>query len=275
MGELAQAAEAAQMAQERALSGEDMFRAVLKQQIPAMRKVMPEFVTPARMLQLGMDCYRRNPQLAECPPDTVVSALMTCSALGLEPSAVDGLGRAYIIPRWNRRTRRKEAAFELGYPGAIELMLRSGKVLDIYAEVVYERDDFSYRRGTDPTIHHVPCDLDDPGRVTHVYCVATLPGGIKHLEVMNRREIEKRRQVSAAKDKGPWVDHYGEMAKKTVVLYASKWLPKSVELQRAVDADWTVAPEPAQVAAPEPVAEPVAETEPAPVAVEYETGEVA
>ena len=45
------------------------------------------------------------------------------------------------------------------------------------------------------------------------------------------------RNQSKSKNNGPWVTHYEEMAKKTVLRKLFKWLPCSVEMQKAVSLD--------------------------------------
>ena len=57
--------------------------------------------------------------------------------------------------------------------------------------------------------------------------------GNKKFEVMSRGEIEQTRASSKTPDKGPWVDWYSEMAKKTVVHRIAKLLPQSAELRTA------------------------------------------
>ena len=45
------------------------------------------------------------------------------------------------------------------------------------------------------------------------------------------------RQQSKAGNKGPWVTHFEEMAKKTALRRLFKYLPVSLEIQRAVVMD--------------------------------------
>ena len=54
---------------------------------------------------------------------------------------------------------------------------------------------------------------------------------------MSRAEIEAVRSQSKAGTKGPWVTHWPEMAKKTVIRRLFKLLPVSIEAQRAVEVD--------------------------------------
>jgi recombination protein RecT len=54
---------------------------------------------------------------------------------------------------------------------------------------------------------------------------------------MTHGEIEKIRNISRAKDNGPWKDHWNEMARKTVLRRLMKYLSLSPELANAIAAD--------------------------------------
>ncbi|MGN1209108.1 MAG: recombinase RecT [Duodenibacillus sp.] len=77
----------------------------------------------------------------------------------------------------------------------------------------------------------------DRGPMTHVYAVAQLQGGGVQFEVMSRAEIEGIRAQSKAGTRGPWVTHFEEMAKKSVIRRLFKMLPVSIEAARAVEID--------------------------------------
>jgi recombination protein RecT len=54
---------------------------------------------------------------------------------------------------------------------------------------------------------------------------------------MSKADVDKVRAQSKAGKSGPWVTHYTEMARKTVVRRLFKYLPVSIEIQRAVTID--------------------------------------
>lgn len=61
--------------------------------------------------------------------------------------------------------------------------------------------------------------------------------GGTQFEVMTRKQIELVRSLSKAGNNGPWVTHWEEMAKKTAIRRLFKYLPVSIEIQRAVSMD--------------------------------------
>jgi recombination protein RecT len=56
-------------------------------------------------------------------------------------------------------------------------------------------------------------------------------------EVMTVDEVEQVRNVSKAKNSGPWKDWWSEMAKKTCIRRLCKMLPSSVEMSEFWDRD--------------------------------------
>lgn len=211
---------------------------LLRKSWPRIAAVIGNNMSPQRLFQMYVSTINREPQLAACSVQSVLSCFMKCAALGLEPSNVDGLGRAYILPYGNKNMRgQKEATFILGYKGMIDLARRSGQIGSIAARAVHEGDEFEYSYGLEETLRHVPCA--NPGRLTHVYMVATFKDGSHYMHVMNAKEIEEaaKRSPSYGKAMSPWKSDYEAMAKKTVIRRAFPYLPVSVEAQSAAAAD--------------------------------------
>jgi recombination protein RecT len=67
--------------------------------------------------------------------------------------------------------------------------------------------------------------------------VAKLKDGGVQFDVMSRAEVESIRARSKSADNGPWVTDFAAMAVKTVVRRLFKFLPVSIEIQRAVGLD--------------------------------------
>ncbi len=204
-----------------------------------MALALPKHVTAERLARVALTEVRKNPALALCDQTSFLGALMTCAQLGLEPGGP--LGHAYLIPFENRKKGVMEVQFIVGYRGMIELARRSGQIVSIEARPVYEGDTFEVTLGLHSNLRHVP-DFDNPNRVQpdklrFVYAVAKLKDGGVQFEVMSRREVEAVRAQSRAGSSGPWVTHFEAMALKTVVRRLFKWLPISVELAAAIDAD--------------------------------------
>lgn len=236
MGALTKAAAGKGMAQQQGKSLQD----VIRSQWGKIEAVMPKHLSSERLYQITVSAINKDPKLAECDVPTLLSCVMKCSALGLEPSAVDGLGRAYILPFYNSKARKMEATFILGYKGMIDLARRSGEIASIASRAVYEGDEFDYEFGLDEHCRHIPHAIDrTPDKLTHVYMVAKFKDGGYYMDVMTKAEVDAIRKRSKAGQSGPWVTDYEAMAKKTVVRRAFPYLPVSIEAQGAASADET------------------------------------
>jgi len=197
-----------------------------KDQIEA---ALPRHMTPDRMARIVTTEVRKVPQLLNCNPKSLFGAVIQASQLGLEPGSA--LGQCYLVPYG------KDVNLIIGYRGMLDLARRSGNIISIEARAVYEHDEFSYSFGLEPDLKHTPYQGANKGELTHVYTVARLKGGGLQWEVMTRAEVEDIRKQSKAANSGPWVTHFDEMAKKTVIRRLFKFLPVSIEIQTAIGLD--------------------------------------
>lgn len=208
----------------------------LSRQFKAIQSLVPKHVTPERLCRIGLNAVSRNPKLMECTPETIVGAIVNCASLGLEPNL---LGHAYIVPFWNNKTSKMEAQFQIGYKGALDLIRRTGQVSTISAHEVYEGDKFEYAYGLEEKLIHIPSGEDDGNKITHFYACYKLKDGGSGFLVMTKTQMDKHRDTfTKSKDKqgnvfGPWKDHYISMALKTVILKLIKYMPISIEQQKA------------------------------------------
>ncbi|WP_052742145.1 recombinase RecT [Kiloniella litopenaei] len=210
-------------------------RSVLEKMKPQFKNALPKHVTPERLLRVTMTAIQNNPKLLECDRTSLFSAIMSCAQLGLVPDGI--LGQAYMIPFKVRGQMRCQ--FIPGYKGLLTLARNSGEVQSIQAQAVHENDEFEFRFGLDEKLEHIPAQ-GERGEITHFWACARFKDGGSHWDVMSRTEVESIRDGSQGyqaavrfakngKVNSPWVDHFSEMGRKTVIRRIAKYLPMDVQ----------------------------------------------
>lgn len=209
---------------------------------------LPKHITPDRFVRVLMTATIKTPKLLECTQASIFKSIFDCAAMGLEP---DGR-RAHLIPYENRRAGTVECQLIIDYKGLAELVMRSGAVSYLHADVVREGDLFDYSMGElrDHRPHFLRRDADKPaaaGQIIAAYALARMKDGASKTEVMSKDDVEAIRTRSRAGGSGPWQTDWNEMAKKTAFRRLSKWLPLSPEIRDAMDKDGDE-PDPLKVA---------------------------
>lgn len=211
------------------------------------QRAMPRGVEAVQLIRDVMTCVKQTPKLAECDPVSVLGSAMTCAQLGLRPG-VGALGHAWILPFWDSKTRGQKAQLIIGYKGYVELGHRSEQIASLHSRIVYSNDQFEVEYGAaeDKWVHRP--NLDGPrGDARLFYAVGRLAnGGYSLTDPMTVADMEEHRDKFAmAKTRegkiiGPWSDHFDAMGKKTMLLRLMALMPKSTEIQRAIDNDGSV-----------------------------------
>jgi recombination protein RecT len=207
---------------------------LIERQKGAIGRALPGSMNPDRFARILVTECKANPQLMRCEPMSMLAAVMRAAQLGLEPGP---LGHVYLVPFRNGKTGRTDVQFILGYKGIVTLARRSGSIKDLYAEVVYDGDDFDYELGLHRDLRHRRTERSDRTKVTHAYAVAHFVEGGAVFEVLDRHEIDGRRGRSKASASGPWVSDFDAMAKKSAVRALAKWLPLTIEADQAVNSE--------------------------------------
>ena len=191
-----------------------------------LQAVAASMINPRHLVSVALSAISQNKALMTCSQESLFLALAKCAITGLEP---DGQ-MAAIVPYG------KVATFVPMYMGLIDLCHRSGKVVDIDVNPVFEGDDFAFQYGTKGFLHHVPCGGgEDPGKLTHVYTLVTYPNGIVKFKVTSRKQCEaaRKRSPSGNSPKSAWVTDFVPMCCKTGIRRHYKTLPKSNEMRYA------------------------------------------
>lgn len=222
--------------------------AVIRQNLTAMqpefKAALPAHVPVEKFSRVAMTAIQSNPDLIEADRRSLFGACVKLAQDGLLP---DGREAALVIFNtkakgggWEKRVQAMPMI-----AGVLKKIRQSGEVAKVSAQVVYENDHFTVRYGFDEDVEHSPPPLNQSrGKPIGAYATAVLKDGSRLLEVMSLEEIEKVRAVSRAKESGPWVSWWSEMARKTVMRRLAKRLPMSTDLEEQVFArDETLAPE--------------------------------
>jgi len=215
----------------------DDVKAIFQTYKPLIAQAIPKHLTAERIIQVATTLISRTPELAECSVESLIGSVVQASILGFEP--IPALGQCYLIPFNNNVTGKKEVQFIIGYKGLIDLARRSDKLATIYAQAVYDKDEFSYEFGLEPKLVHKPAS-GDRGKFIYAYAVAKFTNGGFAFEVMSDSDINKIKKTSKASGSkySPWNNPediiVDEMRKKTVVRRLAKYLPASVEFRDIV-----------------------------------------
>ncbi|MBA3889813.1 MAG: recombinase RecT [Gemmatimonadaceae bacterium] len=156
----------------------------------------------------------KRPALSVCTQNSIANSLFSMVVQGLDPMKK----QAYFIVRGTQLTLLRS------YFGTIAAAKRMAGVIDVYAEAVYEGDEFEYEidRGIKRvTKHKQSLGSIDPSKIVGAYAVVDLgPDREQVTEIMAMTQI--RTSWSKGYANGPQKDQPDEMARRTVVNRALK-----------------------------------------------------
>lgn len=219
-----------------------------------------------RFISSIVSAVQSTPTLQECTSPSIVNAALLGEALNLSPSPQ--LGQFYMVPFDNKKKGCKEAQFQLGYKGYIQLAIRSGyyKKLNVLAikegelvrydpldeEVEVNLIDDDILREEAPTMGYFAMfEYENGFRKTLYWSKKKMlahaekysfafykNGGAKSLELLEQGKIPEK---DMWKYSSFWFKDFDGMALKTMLRQLiSKWGIMSIDLQNAIDKDMAV-----------------------------------
>lgn len=193
---------------------------------------LPKHITADRMVRLAMTAFSQNPGLQKCDMHSIFASVIVAAQLGLE---IGVGGQGYLVPY------KGKATFVPGWQGLVDLVSRAGRAT-VWTGAVYRGDEFDWALGDRPFVKHRPAgDGDSWKDISHVYAVGRVNGSeqaVIEVWTMDRivRHLNKFNKVGgmhyAVKDGGQNMEMY---ARKVALLQVLKYMPKSIEVQRAVE----------------------------------------
>ena len=187
-----------------------------------------------------------NSDLQECTNQSILSAALLGESLKLSPSPQ--LGQYYMVPFKNNKKGCKEAQFQLGYKGYIQLAIRSGhyKKLNVLASKEGELVRF------DPLNEEIEVNLIDDEEVREeaktigYYAMFEYTNGFRKAMYWSKKKMEAHalkysKGYAAKKGYTFWEKDFDGMAYKTMLRQLiSKWGIMSIDMQNAMESDMAV-----------------------------------
>lgn len=193
---------------------------------------LPKHITADRMIRLAMTSFSQSAKLQKCDMSSIFASVVIAAQLGLE---IGVGGQGYLVPYGTKAT------FVPGWQGLVDLVSRAGRAT-VWTGAVYQGDKFDWALGDNPFVRHQPeGDSDDWKSITHVYAIGRVNGSqypVIEVWTMDRvvRHLNKYNKVGASHyalaNGGQNMEMY---ARKVALLQVLKYMPKSVEVQRAFD----------------------------------------
>jgi len=209
----------------------EAMRGTLVKMQPEFQAALPPQIPVEKFIRTTLTAVQMNPELLGADRRSLLGACMKAAQDGL---LLDGREAAPVI----FRTKEGPKVQYMPMVGGILKKIRnSGELASISAHVVYSNDQFEYELGDNENIIHKPFLGEDRGKPIAVYAVAKTKDGAIYREVMSVADVDKVRQASRAKDAGPWVQWWDEMAKKTVIRRMAKRLPSSADVDQVLAND--------------------------------------
>lgn len=159
-----------------------------------------------------------KPVLQTCSQASIANALLDMTIQGLSPAKK----QCYFIPYGNQLQLSKS------YLGNIAATKRLKGVKNVYANCIYEKDEFSYTIDLETglkkiTKHEQSFENIDLNKIKGAYAVVVMEDGNNYVEVMNINQIKNAWNMGAAKGGSKAHTNFSdEMAKKTVINRACK-----------------------------------------------------
>ena len=197
-----------------------------------------------------VSAVQANPLVRECTNQSILSAALLGQSLKLSPSP--HLGHFYMVPFNNTKEGLKEAQFQLGYKGYVQLAERSGYYKRLNVIAIKEGELVRY----DPLEEDIEVNLIEDDEVREetptigYYAFFEYLNGFRKSLYWSRKKMEAhakkysqgfRRDLEKGTAYTIWSKDFDGMAFKTMLRQLiSKWGIMSIEMQTAMAADMSV-----------------------------------
>jgi len=208
----------------------------LEQMRPQFRVSLPSHIPPERFERVVMTAIAKDPNLLVADRRSLYNECLKAANDGLLPD-----GREGALVTFNDRSGKKTVQWMPMVFGLIKKIRQSGEISSIGARIVYQKEIDAGRfryviEDGEPKISHEPMLWGDRGEKVLVYAYAKFKDtGYVEYEPLHKLDVMKRKNVSRAKNSGPWAEWEEEMWKKTAIRVLAKRLPLSAEIMKTIE----------------------------------------
>lgn len=215
-----------------------------------------------RFITAIVSAVSNNTSLQECTNNSIFTAALLGETLNLSPSPQ--LGHYYLVPFKNNKEGTKQAQFQLGYKGYIQLAIRSGQYKKLNVLEIKEGELIRF----DPLNEEIEVNLiedeiiREQTKTIGYYAMFEYTNGFKKAIYWSKEKMlthannyskafsltgynnlisGKVKESEMYKYSSFWYKDFDGMAKKTMLRQLiSKWGIMSIEMQTAIEADMSV-----------------------------------
>jgi len=202
-----------------------------------------------------VSAVQTTPALSECTNLSILNAALLGESLKLPPSPQ--LGLYYMVPFDNtkkvdgKEVKVKEAVFNLGWKGYVQLAIRSGQYKKIVVTEVKEGEIVFNPISEEMSINAV-MDMAERQKLETVgyYAKIVLTSGFEKELYWTKEQMQKHAETYSKGYRNDlkkgwsytfWSKNFDDMAKKTLIRQIiSKWGVMSVDMQTAYERDMSV-----------------------------------
>lgn len=238
----------------------------LEKRAESFRMALPSHIKPEDLQRTVLMAAQQNPAILQADRRSLILSCLKAAQDGLLPD-----GREAALVPFNTREKDgqgkwvsvKQVQYLPMVYGLRKKIMQSDEISVMQVGVVYrseyESGRFLFELGMEPPVRYRPdlglsAEETADEQIVAAFSLVKFKDGSWSAEVMRRSEIDKIRNLSQTgatgqtvkfglnqgkpiEPKGPWVDHFAEMAKKTVMRRHSKVLPMSGDIFRDVEGE--------------------------------------
>lgn len=176
---------------------------------------LPASYSPANALKsafFAMTNAQGGNLIEKCSPESIANSLLDMVIQGLSPSKT----QCYFVPYGNQLKMTRS------YFGTQAVLKRLKEVKDVWANIIYEGDEFEtdFDHGREILVKHKSSFANKDNAIIGAYCIIEKADDTQVLTVMTKKEIDA--SWSQAKTKNVQNKFPQEMAKRTVINRAAK-----------------------------------------------------